>query len=80
MASFLTMARFRHARLRPDRAGIHDDWIVRAIQAPIREEIQSDGRMRRWARISEFENRVLQVILLADAKTVHNFFNRDFTL
>ena len=80
MASFLTTAYFRYTRLRPDRAGIHDEWILRAIQAPIREEIQSDRRIRRWARISEFENRVLRVILLQDAKTVHNaFFDRDFT-
>ncbi len=80
MASFLTTAYFRHTRLRPDRAGIHNEWILRAIQAPTREEIQSDGRIRRWARIPEFENRALRVILLPDAKTVHNaFFDRDFT-
>ena len=79
MASFLTTVYFRHTRRRPDRAGIQDEWILRAIQAPIREEIQSDGRIRRWARISEFENRVLRVILLPDVKTVHNaFFDRDF--
>ncbi|HEY5706202.1 MAG TPA: hypothetical protein VIS96_11575 [Terrimicrobiaceae bacterium] len=53
---------------------------LRAIQAPIREEIQSDGRIRRWVRIPEFENRALRVILLPDAKRVHNaFFDRDFT-
>jgi hypothetical protein len=80
MASFLTTAYFRHTRLRPDRAGIHNEWILRAIQAPTREEIQSDGRIRRWVRIPEFENRALRVILLPDAKTVHNaFFDRDFT-
>jgi len=66
-------------RLRPDRALIRDEWIQQAIDAPVREEIQSDGRIRRWARISEFENRPLRVILLEDAMTVHNaFFDRDF--
>jgi hypothetical protein len=46
---------------------------------PTKEEIQSDGRIRRWVRIPEFENRALRVILLPDAKTVHNaFFDRDF--
>lgn len=46
---------------------------------PEHEEIQSDGRIRRWARISEFENRALRVILLEDEQTVHNaFFDRDY--
>lgn len=46
---------------------------------PLREEIQSDGRIRRWVRIPEFENRSLRVILLPDGRTVHNaFFDRSF--
>ena len=66
-------------RKRSDRALIRDEWIDRAITTPIREEIQSDGRIRRWVRISEFENRALRVILLPDGRTVHNaFFDRDF--
>ena len=80
MPSFLTTEYFRHTRLRPDRAGILDEWILRAIDTPLREEVQSDGRIRRWALISELENRALRVILLPDAKTVHNaFFDRGFT-
>ncbi len=80
MASFPTTAYFRHMRTRPDRAGIRDEWILRAIQSPIREQLQSDGRIRRWARIEEFDNRVLRVVLLADSQTVHNaFFDRDFS-
>jgi len=67
-------------RSRLDREVIQDAWIERAIAAPLREQIQTDGRIRRWARIPEFENRALRVILLPDAKTVHNaFFDRDFT-
>jgi hypothetical protein len=67
-------------RSRPDREVIQDAWIEQAIAAPLREQIQTDGRFRRWARIPEFENRALRVILLPDAKTVHNaFFDRDFT-
>jgi len=43
------------------------------------EERQADGRIRRWARIPEMNNRALRVILLADGETVHNaFFDRDF--
>jgi uncharacterized protein YuzE len=61
-------------RSRPDREVIQDAWIEQAIAAPLREQIQTDGRIRRWVRIPEFENRALRVILLLDAKTVHNAF------
>ncbi len=70
---------FRYTRQRPDRAMIQDEWIERVLRNPLREEIQSDGRIRRWARIVEMENRVLRVILLEDGETVHNaFFDRRF--
>ena len=70
---------FRYTRLRPDRVIIKDEWIVLVMQNPIREEKQSDGRIRLWARIVEMENRALRVILLEDRETVHNaFFDRDF--
>jgi hypothetical protein len=69
---------FRYTRLRPDRARIKDEWIETARKAPVREEIQSDGRIRRWTFINE-EQRYLRVILLSDGETVHNaFFDRDF--
>jgi hypothetical protein len=70
---------FQYTRQRPDRSAIRDEWIERVIQNPLREEIQSDGRIRRWARIAEMDNRVLRVILLEDGETVHNaFFDRNF--
>jgi len=70
---------FLYTRRRPDRAIIRDEWIARAIQRPLREERQADGRIRRWARIPEMDNRALRVILLEDGETVHNaFFDRDF--
>lgn len=70
---------FQYTRQRPDRVLIEDDWIERVIRNPLREEIQSDGRIRRWARIAEMGNRVLRVILLEDGETVHNaFFDRNF--
>ena len=46
---------FLYTRSRPDRANIQDEWIVRAIQHPLREERQADGRTRRWARIAEMD-------------------------
>jgi len=70
---------FLYTRLRPDRAVIRDEWIERAIQNPLREERQSDGRIKRWVRIQEMNNRALRIILLEDGETVHNaFFDRDF--
>ena len=70
---------FEHTRRRPDRVKIQDKWIEHVMAYPEHEEIQSDGRIRRWARISEFENRALRVILLEDEQTVHNtFFDRDY--
>jgi len=70
---------FLETRLRPDRAMITDAWIAQAVDAPIREVRQEDGRIRRWAKIMESGNRYLRVVLLEDGETVHNaFFDRDF--
>jgi hypothetical protein len=64
-------AYFAAMRTRPDRAASH----------PFREQLQADGRIRRWAPIPEADGRYLRVILLPDGITVHNaFFDRGFTL
>jgi hypothetical protein len=69
---------FRYTRDRADRARIHDEWIRQAIEQPVAQVIQGDGRIRRWAYIAE-EARYLRVVLLADGETVHNaFFDRRF--
>ena len=74
-----TTAYFYATRTRPDRVGIKDDWILRVMRYPEREHRQTDGRIRRWARITEMENRYLRVVLLSDGETVHNaFFDRGF--
>jgi hypothetical protein len=71
---------FEAMRVRPDRAIIQDEWIQRVIDHPVTEEIQKDGRIRRWASIDEMGGRYLRVILLPDGQTVHNaFFDRSFT-
>jgi len=70
---------FKYIRERPDRVIIKDEWIEQAMRKPIKEELQSDGRIRRWAKIEESGGRVLRVILLKDGETVHNaFFDRSF--
>lgn len=69
---------FDYTRKRPDRAQIKEDWIKTVIEKPAKIEIQPDGRIRKWARISEVE-KYLRVILLDDDETVHNaFFDRSF--
>jgi len=70
---------FLAMRQRPDRVGIELGWIQRVIEQPLRQEIQEDGRIRRWGRVAEAEDRVLRIVLLADGETVHNaFFDRRF--
>ncbi len=76
---FKKTAYFDHIKTRPDRVVIKDEWILRVINEPIHQEKQADGRVRRWAKIEEAENRYLRIILLADGETVHNaFFDRRF--
>ena len=54
-------------------------WIRQAIERPVREAVQADGRVRRWAMIPEADGRALRVVLLPDQLTVHNaFFDRTF--
>jgi len=53
---------FQTMRQRPDRASISLDWIQHVIQHPEKETIQTDGRIRRWAAISEMDGRYLRVI------------------
>ncbi len=72
---------FLAMRTRPDRVMIRDEWIERAVQNPVKEAVQADGRIRRWAQIAEMDGKFLRVILLADGETVHNaFFDRSFEL
>jgi hypothetical protein len=68
---------FLAMRQRPDRAPIRMEWIERTVNQSEREEIQGDGRIRRWARVPEADGRWLRVVLLPDGETIHNaFFDR----
>ena len=78
-ATFKSTEYFRAMRDRPDRAMIRDEWIRRAMDKPVREIIQSDGRIRLWTLVPEAGGRALRVVLLPDRSTVHNaFFDRSF--
>ena len=73
---FKTTDYFAYTRARADRAAIGDEWIALAIDHPVAEAAQGDGRIRRWA--TEL-GRYLLVVLLSDALTVHDaFFDRRF--
>jgi hypothetical protein len=55
-------------------------WLEQVISAPLRREVQSDGRIRQWAWIDEL-SRYLRVVTLEDGLTVHNAFpDRRFSL
>ena len=72
-------AYFATLRQRPDRAAIKEEWVQMVIDQPVKEVVQQDGRIRRWASIPEMDGRYLRVILLPDGETVHNaFFDRGF--
>ena len=70
---------FEVTRQRPDRSMIELRWIEFVVGHPEVERIQSDRRIRRWARVAECEARWLRVVLLEDGETIHNaFFDRRF--
>jgi hypothetical protein len=69
---------FYYIMTRPDQAGIKEEWIKLVISKPFKTETQSDGRIRKWAKIFE-TGKYLRVILLEDGETLHNaFFDRSF--
>ncbi len=49
---------FQEMRLRSDRAVIRLEWIQQVLKNPVKEIIQKDGRIRRWAPIEEMEGPV----------------------
>ena len=64
------------------RPYIQRRWCLDVVGAPIRREIQTDGRIRFWGRVEapgEARPRYLRVVTLDDGETVHNaFFDRNF--
>lgn len=66
-------------RKRPE---IDPAWCALVLAAPIRREVQLDGRIRFWGTVQrpgEPIARVLRVVTLDDGETVHNaFFDRGF--
>ena len=57
------------------------EWCLRVLAAPLRREVQSDGRIRFWGKVvaGDGRPRFLRVVTLEDGETVHNaFFDRNF--
>ncbi len=58
------------------------ELCLNVVQAPVRQIVQDDGRIRHWGKITlpgEAETRILRVITLADGQTLHNaFIDRNF--
>ena len=70
---------FLYTRQRSDRMTIKLEWIQHVFDNPLKEITQDDGRIRRWAKISEAGNKYLRVVILEDKETIHNaFFDRSF--
>ena len=60
------------------RSYLRREWCQRALEQPLRREMQADGRVRYWVWVAE-RNRYLRVVTLVDGETVHNaFFDRGF--
>ncbi|MEK7475497.1 MAG: hypothetical protein AAB152_07645 [Candidatus Coatesbacteria bacterium] len=60
------------------RPYLRKEYCQRAIQQPLRREVQQDGRIRHWTFISEIGKHI-RVVTLEDGETVHNAFaDRDF--
>ncbi|MCC7353084.1 MAG: hypothetical protein IT330_04940 [Anaerolineae bacterium] len=55
------------------RPYLKEDWIAYVLNNPVRTEVQANGRIRRWAYISEI-GKYLRVVTEPDGETVHNAF------
>jgi len=69
---------FLYTRKRPDRKNIKNEWIEQVFKSSEHEQIQIDGRIRKWGYIEEVD-KYLRIVILEDNETVHNaFFDRNF--
>jgi len=61
------------------RSYLQIEWCRKALQNPLKKEIQPDNRIKHWIFIKKHQ-KYLRVITLQDGKTIHNaFFDRNFT-
>lgn len=76
------MTRYFEEQVLRKRPYLDHAWIRQVLAAPLRRDVQSDGRIRHWGPIliaGEARPRYLRVVTLDDGETVHNaFFDRNF--
>ena len=81
-ADALKTTRYFEEQVLRKRPYIRREWCLDVISAPLRRDVQIDGRIRFWGRITiagEAKERFLRVVTLEDGETIHNaFFDRDF--
>jgi len=73
MPEYKYTAYFENEVLRK-RSYIRKEWCIKVIENSIRVEVQGDTRVRFWAEVPEFGNRIFRVVTLADRVTIHNAF------
>jgi hypothetical protein len=80
--SVLKTTRYFEEQVLRKRPYVQREWCRDVLTAPIRREVQTDGRIRFWGRIvlpGEARPRILRVVTLEDGQTIHNaFFDRNF--
>ncbi len=60
------------------RPYVKEEWCKKALEKPIKKELQSNGRIRLWIFVPEYK-KYLRVVTLADGITIHNaFIDRNF--
>jgi hypothetical protein len=80
-AEIMKTTRYFEEQVLRKRPYIEREWCRKALAAPIRREVQMDGRIRFWGKIiaGDARPRFLRVVTLDDGETVHNaFFDRNF--
>lgn len=76
----MKMTRYFREQVLKRRSYIKLEWVKRALEDPIRKQVQEDGRIRFWAEIPQLNGKFLRVITLPDGVTIHNAFpDRGFT-
>jgi hypothetical protein len=55
------------------RPYLKEEWIEHVLNSPLKIKTQSNGRIVRWAFISEL-GKYLRVVTEPDGETVHNAF------
>ena len=73
----MTTTRYFDEQVLRKRPYLTIDLCLGVIAKPVRTEIQDDGRVRHWGKVTlpnEDRPRILRVVTLEDRTTIHNAF------